>query len=112
MEATARILDASEVERLALPRFVDYSLRFIAPISLCLAIYYHYQAVQERVPRYYVSPTRARIVDTSIPAPPQLQVLYKGKDLNANVSAVVVYFWNDGKLSIKGGRPRTSEDRA
>ena len=84
-----------------LPRFVDYSLRFIAPISLGLAIYYHYQSVQERVPTFYVSPTRARIVDTSVPAPPQLQVLYKAKDLNANVSATVVYFWNDGKLPIK-----------
>jgi hypothetical protein len=86
---------------LPLPRWVDYSLRFIAPISLGLAIYFHYQSVQERVPTYYVSPTRARIVDTSIPAPPQLQVLYKGKALNANVSAAVVYFWNDGKLPIK-----------
>jgi len=86
---------------LPLPRFVDYSLRFIAPISLALAIYFHYQSVQERVPTYYVSPTRARIVDTSIPAPPQLQVLYKGNALNANVSAAVVYFWNDGKLPIK-----------
>ena len=84
-----------------LPRYVDYSLRFIAPIGLGLAIYYHYQSVQERVPTYYVSPTRTRIVDTLIPAPPQLQVLYKGKNLNANVSAAVVYFWNDGKLPIK-----------
>jgi len=86
---------------LALPRFVDYSLRFIAPISLGLAIYYHYQSVQDRVPTYYVSPSRARIVDTSVSAPPQLQVLYKGKGLNSNVSAAVVYFWNDGKLPIK-----------
>jgi hypothetical protein len=89
------------MERLPLPRFVDYSLRFIAPISLALAIYFHYQSVQERVPMFYVSPTRARIVDTSIPAPPQMQVLYKGKNLNANVSAATVYFWNDGKLPIK-----------
>jgi hypothetical protein len=86
---------------LPLPRFVDYSLRFIAPISLGLALYFHYQSVQERVPTFYVGPTRARIVDTSIPAPPQMQVLYKGKDLNANVSAAVVYFWNDGRLPIK-----------
>lgn len=84
-----------------MPRFVDYSLRFIAPISLCLAVYYHYQSMQERVPTYSVSPTRARIVDTSVPAPAQLQVLYKGKDLNSNVSAATVYFWNDGKLPIK-----------
>lgn len=85
-----------------LPRFVDYSLRFIAPISLGLAVYYHYQSVQERVPTFYSDPTtRTKIVDTSIPAPPELQVLYKGKALNANVSAAIVYFWNAGKLPIK-----------
>src|ERR1700694_2777399 len=94
-------LRAAKTATSARGRFVDYSLRFIAPISLGLAIYFHYQSVQERVPTYYVSPPRARIVDTSIPAPPQLQVLYKGKALNANVSAAVVYFWNAGKLAIK-----------
>ena len=78
-------------------------LRFLAPISLGLAIYYHYQSVQERAPTYYVSPTRTRIVDTSIAAPPQMQVLYKGKDLNENVSAAIVYLWTDGKLPIRAG---------
>jgi hypothetical protein len=86
---------------LPLPRFVDYSLRFIAPISLSLAIYFHYQSVQERIPTYYVVSTRTRIVDTSTPAPPQLQILYKGKNLNTDISAAIVYFWNDGKLPIK-----------
>jgi hypothetical protein len=70
-------------------------------VSLILAYYWHGQSIQERAPTYHVSPTRARIVDTSVPAPPQLQVLYKGKGLNANVSAAIVYFWNDGKLPIK-----------
>ena len=84
-----------------LPRFVDYGLRFLAPISLTLAIYYHYQSVQERGPTYVVSSARTRIVDVSVPAPPQLQVLYKGKDLRTDVSAAGVYFWNDGKLPIK-----------
>jgi hypothetical protein len=85
-------------------RIVDYLGVFfgiIGVVGLVLAYYWHAQSVQERVPMYYVSPTRARIVDTSVPAPPQLQVLYKGKDLNANVSSAVVYFWNDGKLPIK-----------
>ena len=69
--------------------------------SFAFGIYWYVQSKQERAPAYYVSPTRARIVDTSVPAPPQLQVLYKGKDLNANLSAVIVYFWNNGKLPIK-----------
>ena len=85
-------------------RLVDYLGIFFGittVVGLVLAWYWHAQSAQERVPTYYVSPTRARIVDTSIPAPPQLQVLYRGKALNANVSAAVVYFWNDGKLPIK-----------
>ncbi len=85
-------------------RLVDYLGIFFGittVIAFALAWYWHAQSVQERVPTYYVSPERARIVDTSVPAPPQLQVLYKGKDLNANVSAAIVYFWNDGKLPIK-----------
>ena len=85
-------------------RLIDYlSILFgiITVVSLFLAYYWHAQSVQERAPRYYVGSERTRIVDTSITAPPQLQVLYKGKDLNANVSALILYFWNDGKLSIK-----------
>jgi hypothetical protein len=85
-------------------RLMDYlSIVFgvTTVVGFVLAYYWHAQSVQERAPTYHVSPTRARILDTSIPAPPQLQVLYKGKDLNANVSAAIVYFWNDGKLPIK-----------
>ena len=66
-----------------------------------IGLYHYYESVKERAPMYFVSPSRARIVDTSIPAPLQLQVLYKGKDLNTNVSAAIVYFWNAGKLPIK-----------
>lgn len=77
---------------------------YITIVSLSIGViglYHYYESVQERLPTYYVSPTRARIVDTSIPAPPQLQVLYRGKDLNANVSAATVYLWNAGKLPLK-----------
>jgi hypothetical protein len=70
-------------------------------VGFVLAYYWHAQSVQERAPRYYVAPDRTRIVDNSIPAPPQLQVLYKGNSLSTNVSALALYFWNDGKLSIK-----------
>jgi hypothetical protein len=70
-------------------------------VGFVLAYYWHAQSVQERAPTYYASPERTRILDTSIPAPSQLQVLYKGKDLNENINAVIVYVWNDGKLAIK-----------
>jgi hypothetical protein len=85
-------------------RLIDYLGVFFGittVVSLALAYYWHAQSVQERAPTYYIGPARARIVDTSVPAPPQLQVLYRGKDLNANVSAAIVYFWNDGRLPIK-----------
>jgi hypothetical protein len=85
-------------------RFMDYLGIFFGittVVGFVLAFYWHAQSVQERDPTYYVSQQRTRILDTSIPAPSQLQVLYKGKDLNANISAVIVYVWNDGKLAIK-----------
>lgn len=69
--------------------------------SMAFGFYWYFQSRQERAPIYYVNPARTKIVDTTVPAPPQLQVLYKGKELNANVSAVTLYFWNDGKLPIK-----------
>jgi hypothetical protein len=86
-------------------RFLDYLgilFGLTTVVGFVLAYYWHAQSVQERAPTYYVSPERTRILDTSIPAPLQLQVLYKGKDLNANINAVIVYVWNDGKLAIKG----------
>jgi hypothetical protein len=50
---------------------------------------------------YHVSPQRTSLVDTSVPAPSQLQVLYRGKDLSRDVNAATLYLWNDGKLPIK-----------
>lgn len=82
-------------------RFLDYLSYAINLISIPLAIYLYFLAVQERVPTYYVSPERTRIIDTTVPAPNELQVLFKGKDLRTDVSALIVYVWNDGKLPIK-----------
>lgn len=82
-------------------RVINYLAYACSILAVPLAIYLYFHGVQEREPNYYVSPERTRIIDTSVPAPAQLQVLYKGKDLNASVGAVVIYFWNDGKLPIK-----------
>lgn len=114
---TATILDTKKIDEMATPspaptstpptkplRAMDYLGIFFGittVLSLAMAYHWHAQSMQERTPTYYVSPERTRIVDTSIPAPSDLQVLYKGKDLNADVSAVTVYLWNDGKLPIK-----------
>ena len=84
--------------------FLDYlyiCFGLITVASIVLAYYWHAQSVQERAPAYYVSPERTRIVEMPVPAPSEVQVLYRGKALNTNVNAVVVYLWNDGKLPIK-----------
>jgi hypothetical protein len=65
------------------------------------ALYFHAQSVQERVPTFYVSPQRAVIVDARGPTASSLQVLYHGKPVGASVTAVTVYFWNDGRLPIR-----------
>jgi hypothetical protein len=82
-------------------RLLEITSVAVGVIGLALAFYWHAQSVQQRVPTYYVSPERTTIVDTSVPAPSQLQILYKGKNINQNVSAVIVYLWNDGKLPIR-----------
>ena len=76
--------------------------------SFAFAVYWYAQSRQEREPTYYISPARARIVDSSV-STPQLQILYRGKDLNSNISAVIVYFWNAGK---RGQRPLFCHDRS
>ncbi len=91
----------SPTKRLGLFDYLTVLFGIATVISLGLAYYWHAQSIQERAPTYYVSPERTRIVDISVPAPSQLQVLYKGKNLNANVSALTVYLWNDGKQPIK-----------
>jgi hypothetical protein len=65
-----------------------------------LALYFHGQSVQERLPTFYVSPQRAIIVDARVPTSSDLQVLYRGEAVNSGVAAVTVYIWNDGKLPI------------
>jgi hypothetical protein len=87
-----------------LRRFFDYLgvlFGITTVVGFGLAWYWHAQSVQERAPTYQVSPQRVKLVDTSIPVPSQLQVLYRGKDLNKNVTALTLYLWNDGKLPIK-----------
>jgi hypothetical protein len=63
-------------------------------VGFVLAFYWHAQSAQERTPMYYVGPQRARLVDTSVQVPSQLQVLYRGKDLSRNVNALTLYLWN------------------
>lgn len=99
--ASAAPVSALSSKRLRPMDYVSVFFGLIGLVGLILAFYWHAQSIQERAPDYFVSPERTRIVDTSIPAPTQLQVLYRGQTLNANVSAVLVYFWNDGKLAIK-----------
>jgi len=82
-------------------RVINYICYACTLISIPLTIYLYRQTVQELAPTYYISPERTRIIDTTVPAPTELKVLYKDKDLQANVNALIVYVWNDGKLSIK-----------
>jgi hypothetical protein len=81
-------------------------LVYIGPLigltGLSLAIYYHMQSIQERIPTYYVSPQRASIVNETGPAPSELQVLHNGVLVRASsIVALTVYFWNDGKMPIR-----------
>lgn len=80
-------------------------LPYLGPVigltGVGLALYFHAESIQERIPTYLVSPQRAVIVDARTPAPSDLQVLYKGKAVSSGVTAALVYFWNDGRLPMK-----------
>lgn len=84
------------------------ALPYIGPlfglIGISLALYFHSQSVQERVPMYYIGPSRATIVDVTGPTPSELQVLYRGNPVRSrNVVAATIYFWNDGRMPIRPG---------
>lgn len=82
-------------------RFLPYIGPLIGITGVSLALYFHTLSVQERVPMFYVGP-RATIVDSSVSAPSQLQILYKGRPIgNANVVAATVYLWNDGRMPVR-----------
>lgn len=84
-----------------LKRAVEITSFVVGVLGFALAFYWHAESVQERIPAYYVSPERTTIVDTSVPTPSPLQILYKGKAVNQNVTGVLVYLWNEGKLPIR-----------
>jgi hypothetical protein len=84
-----------------LKRVLEVTSVTVGIVGLALAFYWHAESVQKRAPTYYVSPERTTIVDTSVPTPSRLQILYKGRSVNQNVSGVIVYLWNDGNLPIR-----------
>src|SRR5438270_10071603 len=89
-----------KITRFRLLDFLNILFGLITAASLLLAYYWHRQSIEERMPTYYVE-YRASLVSRSVPAPSDLQVLYKGKKLDADVSDITVYLWNSGQLPIK-----------
>jgi hypothetical protein len=83
-------------------KVLEYAIGpLIGLTGISLALYFHFESMQERAPTYYVSPERIRIVDRGT-APTDLQVLYRGKPVNTtSVVAIIVYIWNDGRLPIR-----------
>lgn len=74
----------------------------IGLIGITLAVHYHSQSIQERVPTFYVEPVRAKIFDATGQAPSELQVLHRGRAISErSVTAVQIYFWNEGELPIR-----------
>ena len=70
--------------------------------GVALAIYFHSRSIREPVPTFYVHPARATIVDASASRISELSVLHRGKPVGPkSVTAVRLYFWNDGKLPIR-----------
>lgn len=74
----------------------------VAFVCLLPGYYFYRQSIQVRVPSFLVDPARALIIDSSGTNLSDLAVLYKGKSVGErNVSAIRLYFWNDGKMPIR-----------
>lgn len=82
-------------------KYLPYVGPLIGLAGVSLALYFHAQSIQERVPTFYVGPQRAVIVDARGPAPSDLEVLYRKRPVGSTVIAVTIYVWNDGKLPIR-----------
>ncbi len=83
-------------------RALPYLGPVVGLIGISLALYFHAQSTQERIPTYYISPQRSVIVDGSSGIPSDLQVLYRGQAVPARTIVVMsVYVWNAGKLPIR-----------
>jgi hypothetical protein len=73
----------------------------VALFCLFPGYYFYRQNIRERVPAFLVDPVRASIVESSGAKLSDLAVLYRGKPVgDRSVTAIRVYFWNDGKMPI------------
>jgi hypothetical protein len=80
----------------------------ITTISVGVTIYLFRRSIRKPVPTYSVHPLRVRIVDKTTMTVSGLEVLHNGQPLNAgNLTAVTVYFWNDGREPMRGSQVLT-----
>lgn len=76
----------------------------IGIIGIALAVVFYLDSVRERLPTFYVSPSRSIIVDRQLSIGDKLQVSYEGYPLKADrIAAVQCQFWNAGSEPIHGG---------
>ncbi|PUB76576.1 MAG: hypothetical protein DBO99_14080 [gamma proteobacterium symbiont of Ctena orbiculata] len=72
---------------------------FASIISLVLAIYFYTESVEIRDLTYHVHPARTAIVGANDAT--SISVSYKGKEIQSELSAASVAFWNAGEKEIR-----------
>ena len=77
----------------------------IAVLGIVLAWYFYAESVAERMPRYLVDPARTAILDPTRLEHSPIRVLRSdaegGGEITQPLTSAMLYFWNEGKLSIK-----------
>jgi len=74
----------------------------IGILGLTWGIYSHLISIKRCAPTYFIHPGRTKIIDLTGPTHPNLQILYRGNLVSErNVTALRLYFWNDGQIPIK-----------
>lgn len=74
----------------------------VAAIGFWSSYYFYEKSLRERDPVFFVDPVRPLLVEAdSIRDAPLRLVTSEGNSIEKNVSVVLAYFWNSGRLSIR-----------
>jgi hypothetical protein len=75
---------------------------FIGVVGLFLTIFFNIKSVKVREPIFVVDSNRVVVVDFEHISSSPIKVVRKNNsEINGNINSVNLYFWNNGKLSIK-----------
>lgn len=75
---------------------------FIGVVGIILSIYFYFNSVRQRIPIFKDDPARIRILYSNNISKSTIKVFKaNGQEVKKDLSIIKIYFWNNGKESIK-----------